>query len=206
MPRTWRLTTARFACTAFTGDGARRWGGRWNPKGRAVVYTAGNLSLAMLEMLVQDQPLRARYVAIPAEIPADLAIRHIRVDELPADWREPTGRDRLRHIGADWLARRETAVLAVPSTVIPSETNYLLNPAQADFERIGIGEPEPLVTDLRLLGRGGAAERCEGRGPRAEGQGSPASALGPWPLFPCPDERAAQEEAPRPDRSEALPH
>lgn len=62
--RTWRLTTARHAHTAFTGEGARRYGGRWNAKGVPVVYTAGSLSLAMLEMLVQDQPLRARYVAI----------------------------------------------------------------------------------------------------------------------------------------------
>jgi RES domain-containing protein len=153
----WRLTTARHAATAFTGDGARRYGGRWNPKGRAVVYTAGSLSLAMLEMLVQDQPLRARYVAIPVEIPADLAVRHIHAADLPPDWREPAGRDALRRLGAHWLARQETAVLAVPSAVIPIETNYLLNPAHADFGRIAIGEPAALVTDLRLLRHGRAA-------------------------------------------------
>ena len=54
----WRITTARFARSAFSGEGARLYGGRWTPKGLPVVYTAANQSLAMLEMLVQDQPLR----------------------------------------------------------------------------------------------------------------------------------------------------
>ena len=152
--RVWRLTTARFAHSAFSGDGARRYGGRWNPKGRAVVYTAGSLSLAMLEMLVQDQPLRARYVAIPADIPAEVCILAIAADDLPAGWREPAGREALRQIGTDWLARQDGAVLAVPSAVIPIETNYLLNPLHADFGRIDIGAPEALETDLRLPRRG----------------------------------------------------
>lgn len=51
----WRLLTARFADTAFTGEGARLYGGRWNRKGVPMVYTAGSQSLATLEMLVQDE-------------------------------------------------------------------------------------------------------------------------------------------------------
>jgi RES domain-containing protein len=151
MPRTWRLTTARFADTAFSGDGARRYGGRWNPKGTAVVYTAATLSLAMLELLVQDQPLRARYVAVPADIPDDLAIERIDPADLPADWRDPAARDTLRRIGAEWVRRQDTAILAVPSAVIPIETNYLLNPAHPNFGRVAIGVPALLETDLRLL-------------------------------------------------------
>ena len=70
----WRLVTARFADRAFSGEGARLYGGRWNRKGVPLVYTAGSQSLAMLEMLVQDEPLRARYVIIPAHIPKGLKI------------------------------------------------------------------------------------------------------------------------------------
>ena len=154
MPPTWRLTTARFADTAFSGDGARRFGGRWNPKGTAVVYTACTLSLAMLEMLVQDQPLRARYVAVPADIPDDLATERIDPADLPADWRDPAARDTLRRIGAEWVRRQDTAILAVPSAVIPIETNYLLNPAHPDFGRVGIGAPELLEADQRLFRKG----------------------------------------------------
>ena len=151
MTRVWCLTTARFADSAFTGDGARRYGGRWNPKGTAVVYTAGSLSLAMLELLVQDQPLRAHYVAIPVDIPSDLAGERIQADELPPDWTEPAGRDTLHRIGADWVRRQDTALLAVPSAVIPIETNYLLNPLHPDLKLLAIGEQRDLVTDLRLI-------------------------------------------------------
>ncbi len=152
--RVWRLTTARCVGTAFTGDGARRYGGRWNPKGISVVYTAGSLSLAMLEMLVQDQPLRARYVAIAADLPDDLALETITADQLPDDWRDASAREALRALGTDWARRQETAVLAVPSAIIPIESNYLLNPAHADFGRMKAGAPELLETDLRLAREG----------------------------------------------------
>ena len=65
---------ARLAASAFSGEGARLYGGRWSPKGHALFYTAESQSLALLEMLVQDAPLRARYVLIPAQLPADLAV------------------------------------------------------------------------------------------------------------------------------------
>lgn len=146
MPTVWRILTARFAATAFSGEGARLYGGRWNRKGVPLVYTAGSQSLAMLEMLVQDEPLRARYVMIPAEIPADLTIARLRPEQLPPDWRDPAALETLRALGIEWAA-----VLAVPSAVVPAETNYLLNPRHPDFGRIVVGEAQELVTDLRLM-------------------------------------------------------
>ena len=150
MPTVWRIVTARFAQAAFSGEGARRYGGRWNPKGVPVVYTAGSQSLAMLEMLVQDQPLRARYMTVPAEIPPELEIERVDVERLPAAWRDAAVLEALRVIGSEWAAGLGTAVLAVPSAVIPSETNYLLNPRHPDFARIVIGESRELITGLRL--------------------------------------------------------
>lgn len=151
MPTVWRLVTARFTDAAFTGEGARRYGGRWNGKGISIVYTAATQSLAMLEMLVQDDPLRARYVMIPATLPDDLGIEHLHPEQLPANWREPAARSKLQAIGNEWVQRGMSAALAVPSAVIPEETNYLLNPRHPDFTRIKIGEPRDFVTDLRLL-------------------------------------------------------
>ena len=147
----WRLLTARFARSAFSGEGARLYGGRWNRKGVAVVYTAGSQSLAMLEMLVQDEPLRARYVMVPATLPKNLKIERMLPDQLPADWRDLGARERLQAIGTDWARRKSSAVLAVPSVVITTETNYLLNPLHAAFTRIDIGKPSEFVTDLRLM-------------------------------------------------------
>jgi len=147
----WRLVTARFAGLAFSGEGARLYGGRWNRKGVPLVYTAGSQSLAMLEMLVQDEPLRARYVTIEARIPKGMTIERIRVADLPSDWRELAAREKLQAIGTEWAKKRSAAVLAVPSAVIPVETNYLLNPLHADFRRIKIGKPQKFETDLRLV-------------------------------------------------------
>ena len=147
----WRITTARFARSAFTGEGARLYGGRWSPKGVPMVYTAANQSLAMLEMLVQDQPLRARYVMIEARIPSTVRIERVSIDDLPSDRRELGARQKLQAIGAEWASKRKAAVLAVPSAIVPRESNYLLNPLHPAFKRIKIGKPSTVETDLRLI-------------------------------------------------------
>lgn len=146
----WRITTARFATSAFTGEGARLYGGRWNPKGYPIVYTAESRSLALLEMLVQDDPLRANYVLVPAHIPNDLSITTIQTQELPEDWRNLSTRDTLQTIGKDWLTSMRSAILSVPSAVLPAERNYLINPNHPDFQKIMLGSPESLQTDMRL--------------------------------------------------------
>jgi RES domain-containing protein len=147
----WRLVTTRFAKSAFSGEGARIFGGRWNRKGAPLVYTSASQSLAMLDMLVQDDPLRARYVMIAAHIPKGMAINRIRVEDLPSDWRDITARESLQAIGTKWAGNRSAAVLAVPSVVVPSEINYLLNPLHGDFRRIKTGPPQEVATDPRLL-------------------------------------------------------
>ena len=149
----WRLLTPRFTSAAFSGEGARLYGGRWNRKGVPMVYTAGSQSLAVLEMLVQDDPLRASYQLIAATLPGNLKIETITTAQLPAEWRSPGARPALQALGSAWAERRSSAVLAVPSAVIPAETNYLLNPLHPAFARISIGAPQELITDLRLLRR-----------------------------------------------------
>lgn len=116
-----------------------------------MVYTAANQSLAMLEMLVQDQPLRARYVMIEVRIPAAIAIDRLRPGDLPSDWREIVARGELQAIGAKWASEGATAVLGVPSAIVPAEWNYLLNPLHPNFNRIKVGKPATVKTDLRLI-------------------------------------------------------
>lgn len=151
MRTVWRITTSRFAATAFSGEGARLYGGRWNPKGLALVYTAESRALALLEMMVQDAPLRARYVLIPAQWPETVSVTSVELADLAPDWRRLDRRYALQRIGRDWLAGGHSAVLAVPSAVVPAERNYLLNPEHPDFARIIMGEPEALDTDFRLM-------------------------------------------------------
>lgn len=147
----WRITTRRFAAAAFSGEGARRYGGRWNRAGQSMVYAAESRSLALLEMLVQDDPLRAHYVLIPAHLPNTVSIEHIEAAVLPEDWRSLGARDQLQAVGAEWLHEARSCVLAVPSVVMPAEQNYLINPLHPDFQHITLGPPEALELDLRLL-------------------------------------------------------
>jgi RES domain-containing protein len=86
-------------------------------------------------------------------LPKNLKVERVAPEQLPADWRDLDAREALQIIGSEWARRRSSAVLAVPSAVIPAETNYLLNPLHPAFARIEIGEPQVFVTDLRLRNR-----------------------------------------------------
>ena len=154
MQTVWRIVTRRFAEDAYSGEGARRFGGRWNRIGQSVVYTAQSRSLALLEMLVQDNALRAHYLLIPASIPDDiyrLKITQAELQQFNPDWRKQTARESLQNLGSLWLNEASSCILEVPSAVMPAETNLLLNPAHPDFSRIQTGSPESLESDLRLL-------------------------------------------------------
>lgn len=146
----WRITTRRFANQAFTGEGARLYGGRWNRVGQPLIYTAESRSLALLEMLVQDDPLRAHYILVPAYLSAVVSLETLDVSVLPKDWRTHAGREALQTIGFEWLSQARSCVLAVPSAVMPAEFNFLINPMHVDFKFISIGQPETLETDMRL--------------------------------------------------------
>jgi RES domain-containing protein len=124
------------------------------------VYTAGHLSLAVLEVLVHVtavEDLPADLVAIAADLPDDLPVERLGAHDLPRDWRRTPAPAALADRGTAWLSAARTAVLAVPSAVVPPETNYVLNPAHPDFRRIVVGRAEPFGLDPRLgLKRGPA--------------------------------------------------
>ncbi len=157
MRTAWRIVKEKYAtppANPFDGEGARRAGGRWNTKGQAVVYTAGSLSLAALEMLVHldDAALLHSYVAISVEIP-DLLIHDLDPADLPTGWDASESPPELQAIGTRWLEEAARPVLGVPSAVIVSEFNYVLNPAHPDFPRLRIGRPQPFHFDPRLRKR-----------------------------------------------------
>ena len=148
----WRIVQPRHANTVFDGEGARLYGGRWNHKGCAVVYTASTLSLAVLEMLVHlpTPEVLKQYVTIPVEFDGSLCL-HLDPQTLPRNWRNNPALVATRDIGTDWVTRNDSVVLAVPSAVVPAEWNYLLNPRHPDFARISVGVPQPFKYDPRLL-------------------------------------------------------
>jgi RES domain-containing protein len=154
--RLWRLCKAEHAATAFTGEGALLYAGRWHHAGTRVVYAAESRSLAVLEQLVHlsRNRLPPRFVCFAVDVPEDLDVPSVSPEELPPDWRRQPGPPALRDLGTKWAESRTSACLAVPSAVVPGERNVLLNPEHPDFARLAIGEAEPFELDERL-----AAER-----------------------------------------------
>jgi RES domain-containing protein len=145
----WRISNH----PSLAGEGALRTSGRWHTRGKRVVYCAQNPAAALLEILVhfeiEIRDLPARYRLLKIEVPDDVRIERVTFGELPGDWSERT--DVTRAIGDTWLARGSTALLSVPSAIVPETFNVLLNPAQQDADRIVIAQTTEHALDLRLL-------------------------------------------------------
>ena len=147
----WRIIKARFAASAFDGEGARRFGGRWNSKGTPMVYTAGSQALAVLEMLVhlEASDLLKYYRLIPVTFD-EMMLEAVDRKTLPANWRRRPTPAGIRAIGDAWAASAESVVLRVPSVIVPAESNFLLNPIHPDYVKLKIGKPQPFRFDVRL--------------------------------------------------------
>jgi RES domain-containing protein len=144
----YRICKAKYP--ANDGEGARLAGGRWNHKGTPLVYCGATASLCALEVLAHSAKLPADMIVIGAGIPKSVSIRMIEETDLPANWSGPVATRKTKDIGTSWAKSGATAVLPVPSVVVPNERNYLLNPAHPDFSKIRFSAPKPFVFDKRL--------------------------------------------------------
>lgn len=150
MPVAYRIVKARHARTALSGEGARIAGGRWNRPGDAAVYASASLALAAIETFVHlgEDAVHLRFVAFRIDIPDNVPVTRCR--RPPAHWRaEPPDESSMRY-GSNWLRRGRTAVLEVPSVIVPSERNFLLNPAHPDFARLRVSKPTTFAFDPRM--------------------------------------------------------
>jgi len=151
--RVWRICKSQHAAAAFTGEGAFAYAGRWHHRGTPVVYASESRALAALEQLVHlhRNRLPPHFVCFAVDIPDELAISAVRIEDLPAAWRRQPGPLELQDVGTDWAKAGKTVCLRVPSAVVPGEHNFLLNPRHGDFGRLRIGKPEPFEFDQRLV-------------------------------------------------------
>lgn len=149
----WRICKTKHAGTAFSGEGAVLYPGRWHHAGHPVVYCSESRSLAALEQLVHlpQGRLPPHFVCFRIEVPPEVAVAALSIADLPASWRRHPPPSTLRDIGTRWAEAGETVVLQVPSAIVPGEHNYLLNPRHADFARLEIGAPEAFDFDERLV-------------------------------------------------------
>ena len=149
----WRLERKKYAQTAFTGEGARLYGNRFNSKGTSVVYAAESLPLALLETLVgltgYDQLYQ--YVFFRAEL-SEAHVEEIAEEELPSGWDAHPPVSASKRFGNAWIREERSLALRVPSVVVPYSYNYLLNPAHPAFGEVQVHEAETLPVDDRLAG------------------------------------------------------
>lgn len=154
--RAHRLVKARHADSPLDGEGSRRAGGRWNLPGLPLAYCASTLSLAVLELLVHLDPVAmpTDLVAIEIEIPEALPVERWLPGQLPAGWREEGGKSALQALGGAWLKAASCGLVLVPSVVVPSETNVLINPRHPDAAGLLVVGKTPFTLDPRLFHRG----------------------------------------------------
>jgi RES domain-containing protein len=150
--RVWRISKEKDARSAFSGDGARLFDGRWSIAGTPMVYTSTSLALAAIEFFVHLDPSDAPpgLVSLTAEVPDNLSVERIEIGQLPRDWRR-TDHRQLQQFGTDWVRSQRSAALIVPSAAIEAEWNVLLNPAHPDFRKVEIGQPRPFHYDERMF-------------------------------------------------------
>ena len=147
----WRISNH----ATLEGRGGLQASARWHMEGRRIVYLAETPAGALVEALVHLElnptHLPKAYRLLKAEAPDELPMRTIAAADVTTDWIH----DEIatRTIGDEWLASRTTAVLRVPSAIVPETFNALLNPEHADAERVRVLWHAEYPWDERLIGR-----------------------------------------------------
>jgi RES domain-containing protein len=141
----YRLVRKERAGDALSGEGARVYGGRWNPRGTAVVYASESRALAVLETFVH-LTLEARtmqFLLYAITLP-----KRARVQRYTR--RRAGARANSQERGRAWLDEGSALALVVPSVIVPQEMNYVLNVRHPQFAQVQLGGPEPFSFDQRL--------------------------------------------------------
>lgn len=136
--RTWRICREAYAKDPLSGRGGLFTSGRWHTRGRRIVYSSATLSLAALELLVHadKDTLPVDLVQIEIDIPSDLALARVDLSELPKTWRSHPSPSAVQALGNHWLTAMSSAAVMVPSALIPSEWNILINPSHPEAGKI----------------------------------------------------------------------
>lgn len=147
----YRITKKKYAGESLSGKGGLVVGGRWHHKGVEIVYCAGHLSLAAMELFVNfgKHDKKISLVSVAIDIPKDL-IEVFPMGSLPLDWRQVPPPRSTAELGTKWLREQRSAVLQVPSAMLPTEANYLINPLHPAAGSIVVQQPKPFSFDPRM--------------------------------------------------------
>jgi len=148
--RVYRIAGRKYAYD-LSGLGAALNGGRWNRKGTPVLYTGESREIALLETVVHTPPLLVPALdLLVLDIPDD-SISEFNIADLPPNWIEYPAPAILAELGEAWLQEGRTIALKVPSCIVDSAHNYLLNPRHPEYQRVQLVEHSPFRLDKRLL-------------------------------------------------------
>jgi RES domain-containing protein len=135
----------------LSGNGAKLFGGRWNSKGFAMLYTSEHISLSALEMLVhnQFQDFAVPLSLLKIQLPIPTKIKEIKNYKLKENWHNDAGYTKF--IGNEFVKSESDLFLKVPSAVVTEENNVLINPLHKDFKKVKIVEQKIFRTDKRFF-------------------------------------------------------
>ncbi|KLT71319.1 MULTISPECIES: RES family NAD+ phosphorylase [Flavobacterium] len=149
-----RIEREKYLDATLKGIGASMCEGyRWNSLNTKMVYTAESRALATLEVSVhldlsEDLPTDRFYVEI--EIPDEITIQEVHIEDLPVNWDSKPPISVTQIIGDDFINYDEAAVLKVPSSIVPMEYNYLINPNHSDTLKIKVLSTTRMAFDSRF--------------------------------------------------------
>lgn len=151
MPSLWRLYRTRHG-PGLDGIGGLFADGRWHTQGERVVYFGGSAAIVVLERLAHTDPdLLPRDLRL-ARFEFSEPVLETNVEEfatLPANWRQDE--NVTHHIGGRWRQQGSSCLLAVPSTILPEEVNFVLNPEHSDAKRLRLARDRRFTFDPRLI-------------------------------------------------------
>lgn len=137
----------------LSGKGAEKTGGRWNSRGRSVLYTCESRALCTTEIAVH-MPLGVipdDYLLLSIEIPDNVSILELQEKGLPENWKSFPHPDTTQKIGDKILNENKFLIIKVPSVVVQGDFNYLINPQHKDFNKIKVLITESFEFDTRLF-------------------------------------------------------
>lgn len=149
--RIWRICREPYA--DFSGEGAKRFGGRWNSRGVPMVYTSTSLALAAIELFVHLEPNHQPddLVYLSATLPEGEPAHALQPTDLPPAWWTDTAIAATRDLGDAWVRAGSSLVLLVPSAPIRAEWNVLVNPLHPRMNELQIDPPQPFIFDARMF-------------------------------------------------------
>ncbi len=140
----------------LSGKGAELYGGRWNSKGVAMLYTSQSRALAFAEVAIHIPVgiVPKDYFLVSIKISDTASILKLANTDIPADWRSNPHSNSTQKIGDQFMAESKYLILQVPSAVVPGDFNFLINPNHSEVKDVMIDNVEPFEFDSRFVARG----------------------------------------------------